>query len=83
MIWLIYACLSIGLLAGVIVVLRGGPENSLIGLNVATICAVTGLVGLDKFIGIGFAQDIAFFLIFPGVFGVLIFSRFVKEVQNG
>ena len=83
MIEVLYAAMAAGVLSGVIIVLRGGPANSLIGLNVATICAVTALVALDMDSGISFSRDIAFYLIFPGVFGVIIFSRFMAEVARG
>ena len=41
MIAFVLAALSAGILTGIVLVSRGEPENSLIGLNVATICAVT------------------------------------------
>ncbi len=70
--------LAAAIAAGVVLVLRGGPENSLIGLNVATISAVTFLVLLQE--SVAFSRDIAFYLIFPGFLGVIVFSRFVREV---
>ncbi|MFH1056092.1 MAG: hypothetical protein V1744_08375 [Candidatus Altiarchaeota archaeon] len=77
--------LSVGVLTGVIIVARGGVgsrENSLIGLNIATICAVTMLVAMDKYMGIAFSRDIAFYLIFPGVFGIIIFCMLLREVDD-
>lgn len=71
-------CLAAGVLAGVQLVARGGPENSLIGLNVAVICVVTELVVLNQFYGLAFSSDIAFYLIFPGVFGVIVYARFLR-----
>jgi multisubunit Na+/H+ antiporter MnhF subunit len=70
--------LAVGVLAGVQLVARGGPENSLIGLNVAVICVVTELVILHQFYGLVFSRDIAFYLLFPGVFGVIIYAKFLR-----
>lgn len=80
MIAFFYACISLGVISGVVIVLRGGPENSLIGLNVATICAATGLLAMDGFMGVGYAKEIAFYLIFPGILGPILFSRFIGGV---
>jgi multisubunit Na+/H+ antiporter MnhF subunit len=70
--------LAFGVLAGVRLVARGGPENSLIGLNVAVICVVTELVVLHRYFGLAFGRDIAFYLIFPGVFGVIVYAKFLS-----
>ena len=73
--------LAIGVVTGVLLVGRGSPGNSLIGLNVATICAVTILVLMQEQ-GIGFSRDIGFYLIFPGFLGVIVFTRFLREVRS-
>jgi hypothetical protein len=78
MIWFLFLCLSAGVLTGAVLVTRGGRENSLIGLNVATICAVTMLVAMDKYMGIAFSRDIALYLVLPGAFGVIVFSMALK-----
>ncbi|MBU0762843.1 MAG: hypothetical protein KKD39_07430 [Candidatus Altiarchaeota archaeon] len=83
MIDVLLAVLALAVATGIVLVLRGGPENSLIGLNVATIAAVTVLMAFDRYYGLAFAKDIGFYLIFPGVFGVMIFSRFILGVKNG
>ncbi len=70
--------LAIGVLAGVQLVAKGGAENSLIGLNVAVICIVTELVLLNQYYNLAFARDIAFYLIFPGVFGVIVYAKFLR-----
>ena len=76
------ASLSFGVLAGTYLVTKGGPENSLIGLNAASICAVTALVAFDKIGEPLFSKDIALYLIFPGIFGAILFSRFVGAAKN-
>jgi len=76
------AALSAGVLTGVVLVARGGRENSLIGLGVATICAVTMLVVLDRYAGVAFSRDIALYLVFPGVFGVIYFCMVMREVKD-
>ena len=73
--------LAAGVACGIVLVGRGGPENSLIGLNVATVCAVTLLLAMQE-AGVAFSRDIAFYLIFPGVFGVIVFTRFLAEVRD-
>ena len=77
---LLILALATGILTGVATVLRGGPENSLIGLNVATISAATYLVTLHEG-GLSFSKDIAFYLLFPGFLGVIVFTRFMKGVR--
>ena len=75
--------LSVGVLSGALLVARGGPENSLIGLNVATICGVTALVVLDREFGVVFSKDIAFYLILPGVFGVVVVAMLLRGLADG
>ena len=75
--------LSVGVLSGVVLVARGGIENSLIGLNIATICGVTMLIILDKYFNVAFSKDIAYYLIFPGIFGVIVVCILLKEVRGG
>jgi len=75
-------CLSAGILTGSVLVGRGGRETSLIGLNVATICAVTMLVAMDRYMGIAFSRDIAFYLVLPGVFGVIYFCMAMRGVKD-
>jgi hypothetical protein len=70
--------LGFAILTGVVIIARGGPENSLIGLNISVISTVTALVLLDNFIG--FSRDIAFYLIFPGIFGVIVYA-IILEVE--
>jgi multisubunit Na+/H+ antiporter MnhF subunit len=72
--------LSVAVLCGVVLVARGGSENSLIGLNVATICGVTMLVVLQEYFNIAFSRDIAFYLIFPGVFGVIVVCMLLRNI---
>ena len=71
-------CLAVGVLSGVQLVLRGSPENSIIGLSMALICAVTGLVLLEVYYKIGFSTAIAFCLIFPGIFGSIFYAKFLR-----
>jgi len=71
-------CLAVGVLAGVQLVLRGSSENSIVGLNIALICAVTGLVLLEVYYNVGFSTAIAFCLVFPGVFGAILYAKFVR-----
>ncbi len=82
MIEFVLFALAVGVVTGVVLVARGAPENSLIGLNVATVCAVTALVVMQQNLMISFSKDIAFYLIFPGIFGAIIFSRFLAEAKN-
>jgi len=70
--------LSIGIISGIRLVARREPEDSLIGLNVATICTVTELVILDEFYGLSFGRDIAFSLLFPGVIGIIAYAKFLR-----
>jgi len=72
------ASLAFGVLTGVVLVLRGDPENSIIGLNIALICAVTGLVLMEVYYKVGFSTAIAFCLIFPGIFGSIVYAKFVR-----
>jgi hypothetical protein len=74
--------LAAGILCGTALVWRGGRENSLIGLSVATICSVTALVLMDKYWGIAFSKDIGFYLVFPGVFGVIYFAMVMRGVAD-
>lgn len=72
------AALSFGVLAGVKIVVRKETENALIGLNVAVICSVTGLVLLQKYFGVAFSRDIAFYMIFPGFIGIIVYAKFLR-----
>ena len=81
-VYFLLLALSVGILTGVILVARGGRENSLIGLGVATICAVMALVAADKYMGIAFSRDIAFYLVFPGVFGIIYFCMVMRGVED-
>jgi len=74
--------LSAGVLTGGVLVVRGGREDSLIGLSVATVCCVTALLLLDRYVGLAFSRDIGFYLIFPGVFGVLYFCTVMRGVGD-
>jgi multisubunit Na+/H+ antiporter MnhF subunit len=71
-------CLAVGVLSGARLVLRGSPENSIIGLNIAVVCAVTALVLLEVSYGVGFSTAIAFCLILPGVFGSILYAKFLR-----
>ncbi|MBD3387799.1 MAG: hypothetical protein GF416_02010 [Candidatus Altiarchaeales archaeon] len=82
MIELLISSLAVGVLVGVVLVSRGGPENSLIGLNIATICAITAFLAVQREQNILFTGDILFYLILPGVFGVIVFTRFMSEVRD-
>ena len=71
-------CLGVGVLTGVQLVLRGSPENSIIGLNISLICAVTGLVLLEVNYGVSFSTVIALCLVFPGIFGTVVYAKFLR-----
>jgi len=79
---LLLMALAVGVATGSMLVVRGGRENSLIGLNVATICVVTALVVWDKYSGIAFSRDIGFYLVLPGAFGVIVFCMLMKGVAD-
>ncbi|MFH1403594.1 MAG: monovalent cation/H+ antiporter complex subunit F [Candidatus Altiarchaeota archaeon] len=72
------ACLAVGVIAGTQLVLTGRSENSIIGLNVALICAVTGLALLQEYYGLGFSSDIAFVLILPGAVGSIMYAKMLR-----
>ena len=82
MIDIVLAACAVGVLTGVILVNRNPPENALIGLNLATVCAISALLIIQQNWEIGFSKDIAFFLVFPGAIGIIVFSRFLLEVKR-
>jgi multisubunit Na+/H+ antiporter MnhF subunit len=82
MIQILVGVLALCIVTAVILVLMGEPENSLIGLNIATVAAVTFLLVLDRHYGLAFSKDIGLYLILPGVLGVMVFSRFLLEVKK-
>jgi hypothetical protein len=74
---ILLGALAAGIIAGLALVGRGGPENSLIGLNAATVCAVTALLVLDAHIP--FSGDIAYYLVLPGILGAAVAAIIMGE----